>query len=763
MSEAPRMDVTARMKVSASEQIERSAPAWLAEAAVHAQVWERSGLLEKLQQEVHVPRGRMGTYVECDYISELVGYAASTEQTLKDFYERLEGFEPALAGLWGRKAVASRSALSRFLAAVTPQALEELRALLFKDLLSRGIGRGDFGGLIDRMGQHHVLFDMDGTKQPGRQRTLVSGQEYPQPRRRLSELCAPARLGRKRGEVGRTRTVVQQAHTGEWLGSFGGAGNGQMQVELRRGCEAVGTYIQAHGLEPGAAVVRLDGLYGYVPSILIPAQLGLGYLARCADYRLLEQLEVLPQLERLEPEFFELPDSGASRRLYDVGQIQWRAGQKGQGLVQARLVVTVRPPGPREQYKPRIGKRIGQSIYELFVTDRQAEGFSASDIVSLYLGRGAAEGSLAAEDRELEPDRLCSTRPCGQEWWQLLCQWVWNERLRLGVAAQSSAARRTLWAEPRTVLLELAPCAAQPAASSLPAPSSLPESPPLQRSDSQVLTEPAPPPAVQFPQLHRPPELLESQPSTRPTAAPALFGTVVAAHGRGSGRFAAQDFQWLDPRTLLCPAGMELHPCQPRSSLGRGRIRFAARAADCLACALAPRCLGGNSSLKHYGRRVTVLVPDVDTALAQTDPLRLMPNAPAPPSPGALPPAVEPLSSRTWPQPSLAEQPPSVAARPPPGLLPVFWDDLPSSMLRTFLPVLLLALRFDLCLPLLLGPLPPLAPTIFTRSQRAHRRLTYSLRLARNALPSSTRPGSIHIHGLPRPVSHYLAHPARAA
>jgi hypothetical protein len=52
---------------------------------------------------------------------------------------------------------------------------------------------------------------------------------------------------------------------------------------------------------------------------------------------------------------------------------------------------------------------------------------------------------------------------------------------------------------------------------------------------------------------------------------------------------------------------------------------------------------------------------------------------------------------------------------------------------------------------------------VLTRAQRAHRRLPYPQRLARNALPSTARPGSIHIHGLPAPVSRHLAELGRHA
>src|SRR5437588_7441408 len=36
---------------------------------------------------------------------------------------------------------------------------------------------------------------------------------------------------------------------------------------------------------------------------------------------------------------------------------------------------------------------------------------------------------LADEDIEEDPDRWCSYSECGQELWQIACQWVWNLRL----------------------------------------------------------------------------------------------------------------------------------------------------------------------------------------------------------------------------------------------------------------------------------------------------------------------------------------------
>ena len=64
----------------------------------------------------------------------------------------------------------------------------------------------------------------------------------------MDEVCAPGYTGRKRGQVVRTRTVVSQAHSYSWLGSFGNRGNGRYRTELRQGLTAIGRYLTAHAM-----------------------------------------------------------------------------------------------------------------------------------------------------------------------------------------------------------------------------------------------------------------------------------------------------------------------------------------------------------------------------------------------------------------------------------------------------------------------------------------------------------------------------------
>ena len=68
-----------------------------------------------------------------------------------------------------------------------------------------------------------------------------------------------------------------------------------------------------------------------------------------------------------------------------------------------------------------------------------------SAVLDLYHGRGAFEAVLADEDVETDPDCWCSYTACGQELWQITCQWIWNLRLTLGHAMQGLPMRETEW------------------------------------------------------------------------------------------------------------------------------------------------------------------------------------------------------------------------------------------------------------------------------------------------------------------------------
>jgi hypothetical protein len=108
----------------------------------------------------------------------------------------------------------SRSALSRFLAALTEPPVEALRTLFLEDLLSRPLTHDkQTGNLLDRGGTSWVVCDIDGTREAARQRALPKGDDLPPAFRRLDDECAAGYTGRKRGQVVRPRTMVSQAHS----------------------------------------------------------------------------------------------------------------------------------------------------------------------------------------------------------------------------------------------------------------------------------------------------------------------------------------------------------------------------------------------------------------------------------------------------------------------------------------------------------------------------------------------------------------------
>ena len=72
----------------------------------------------------------------------------------------------------------------------------------------------------------------------------------------------PFYTGRKRGEIVRTRTVVSQAHSSHWLGSFGNRGNGRYREELRQALTVITRFLTAHQLPQARALLRLDGQDG---------------------------------------------------------------------------------------------------------------------------------------------------------------------------------------------------------------------------------------------------------------------------------------------------------------------------------------------------------------------------------------------------------------------------------------------------------------------------------------------------------------------
>src|SRR5581483_11759166 len=202
----------------------------------------------------------------------------------------------------------ARSTLSRFLAALTEEPVEALRTLFLDDVLVRPLTPDkQTGGLVDRAGNSWTVFDIDGTREAARQRALPQTDELPPPFRRLDDVCAPGYRGRKRGETVRTRTTVSQAHSYQWLGSFGNRGNGRYREELRKALSTIGRYLAIHQLSPERTLIRLDGQYGN--GVVLSDVAGFAFVTRGKDYRLLDHSLIQARLHLPPDQVQQRPES----------------------------------------------------------------------------------------------------------------------------------------------------------------------------------------------------------------------------------------------------------------------------------------------------------------------------------------------------------------------------------------------------------------------------------------------------------------------
>ncbi|MGO8949916.1 MAG: hypothetical protein ACLQUY_20120 [Ktedonobacterales bacterium] len=186
------------------------------------------------------------------------------------------------------------------------------------------------------------------------------------------------------------------------------------------------------------------------------------------------------------------------------------------------------------------------------MTTLPADGFLATDVLDLYQGRGAFEGTLADEDQEGDPDRWCSLTTAGQEFWQIVWQWVWNLRLAFSAGCTAAPLREMEWAPPHP-----------------------------QTGSMQHIAEPAP----------------QEEPE---------YGPLEWARARG-GRLEAAAFPLQDDGMLRCPQGIRLWHSETRQENAfTQRLIYVAKDADCASCPLRGACLGRTASGKR-GRRVSAV------------------------------------------------------------------------------------------------------------------------------------------------------------
>jgi hypothetical protein len=237
--------------IQTSSESVPSTPCWFGEVVLMAAHLRKHDILTKIAERVRFARRRFGRYEVIDFLAVLLGYAISGERTLEAFYQTVLPWAEPFMALFNREKLPSRSALSRFLAAFTLEAVEAVRALFVEDLLARPLAQEQQRGeLLDRAGGQWEVFDIDGTREAARQRALPKTEDLPAAQRRLDEVCAAGYTGRKRGDVIRTRTVVSQAHSSESARQF--RKQRQWGVPQGTGTRAGGHPSLSHGARPAS-------------------------------------------------------------------------------------------------------------------------------------------------------------------------------------------------------------------------------------------------------------------------------------------------------------------------------------------------------------------------------------------------------------------------------------------------------------------------------------------------------------------------------
>lgn len=316
--------------------------------------------------------------------------------------------------------------------------------------------------------------------------------------------------------------------------------------------------------------------------------------------------------------------------------------------------------------------------------------------------RGSFETVLADEDLELDTDRWVSHTACGQEFWHILCQWLWNLRLEFGQQASAHVMRLTE--------LAYSQVSGPPPEDDPPPTGSAPRSEPGSASGN----DPSP---AQTP--------FSGETSLSSGRTLASYGPAQWARPSYTKGFAGTDFSLQPDGTLRCPAGQTLYAQERRQERnGSLRVLDAGRLSSCRPCPLREKCQENGGKTIHPRRVSAVFWPRSSTprhtgpSVSQT-PLERVPLSDA-----------------------------STVCHAPRAVL---WGDWPRCQIRRQWVQLLQTQTVLMAFgnTETTDHMKEHSPPTVTRAQRAHWRLSWEQRLARHARPSPAPPLQITLYGLP--------------
>lgn len=361
----------------------------------------------------------------------------------------------------------------------------------------------------------------------------------------LMRSALPATLDAQRGEVVRTRTVALQMHTRQWIGTYAGQGNGDYQGELALALRAIASYLKLFALTPEAALVRLDGQYGDAVAIPLLIEAGVHLVTRARGYRVLEHPQIQRVLAHPPTACVTQVRTNEEVELFDGGWLSIK-----EKVPQVRVIVA-RHRAPESGKKISVGKRIGEWVYEIFLTTLPLEGFLVEDVLDLYHGRGLLRRCLQMKMSKKTPIAGVRIRNADKNSGRLHVNGCGNLRLSLGQIMQKAELRAIEWASPK-------------------------ESPPMLLALEEPVEE---------------------------------YGSWewAAAFGRATGRFGAESFTLQEDGKLRCPAGASLWLSEIRQENAfTQRAVYLAYQTDCLRCSLREQCLASGAK-GDRARRVSAV------------------------------------------------------------------------------------------------------------------------------------------------------------
>lgn len=433
-------------------------PQWAASFRLICRYLREQGYLERLE-ELGQSQRRADSYELIDVVLFLVAFycAGALEEGLRGFWYDLREYVDEIAALAGRRKLPSSSSVSRFLTAVEAETVAEFRQFALGEATDlEELADRDEAMWLDTHQESWLFVDWDPKARLMRQRTLIDGEGYPDPKRVGPEHGNPGQQGRKRGELKFVRGLMAHAGTGQWLGSYRQPGNGRLVEEIKevkRLKAALDVQLADRLKHP--PVMRIDGEGGEVPVINGVDEAGFVPLVRLKQYTLLERSDIKEAIDRAEPTICRGTNTGPVREVFEVGTVPLTSNRKVDKVhpfdhpIEIRLVVSRYRKTEADQ---GAGKLIDGWRYEMFGTYLPADSWPCEAVVEAYFGRATVENRFAGADRELGLDRmLCEKNPQGEHLATLVGLWVWNLMTQLG---DKLVERENIPAAPRRKVLE---------------------------------------------------------------------------------------------------------------------------------------------------------------------------------------------------------------------------------------------------------------------------------------------------------------------